>query len=99
MIEAYKAAIKYGKCGELYLAGSENIYSIKECLSKLIKLSTNNKIKYKIVKSRVRKTELNYLIGSYRKFKKISKWSPKLSIDDILLDTLNYWRDYLKNIN
>lgn len=99
MIEAYKAAIKFGKSGELYLAGSENIYSIKECLNKLISLSTNKKIKYKIVKSRVRKTELNYLIGSYKKFKKISNWKPKLTIDDILLDTLNYWREYLKHIN
>lgn len=99
MIEAYKLAILKGKSGELYLAGSKNIFSIKECLEKLIKLSKSKNIKYKINKSRVRKTELNYLIGSYKKFEKLTGWKAKRNIDEILIDTLNYWRSYLrKNI-
>ncbi len=98
MVRAYYLAMTKGKPGELYLIGSDLIYSMKQILKKLISHS-NKKINYKIVKSRIRPTELNYLIGDIRKFKRLTKWKYKKNIDDILLDTLNYWRDFIKNKN
>ena len=89
MVSAYYLALKKGIPGELYLIGSDLIYSMKDILKKLIKLS-NNKINYKVVKNRIRPTELNYLIGDIKKFKKLTKWKFNKSIEDILLDTLNY---------
>ena len=70
---------------------------MKQIINKLIKLSSNKNIKYKVVKNRIRPTELNYLIGDIKKFKKLTNWKYKKKIDDILLDTLNYWRDFIKN--
>lgn len=96
MVRAYYLALNKGKPGELYLIGSDLIFSMKQILQKLIKLS-NKKIKYKVVKSRIRPTELNYLIGDITKFKKLTKWKYRKNINDILLDTLNYWRDFIKN--
>ena len=49
MVSAYYLALKKGIPGELYLIGSDLIYSMKDILKKLIKLS-NNKINYKVVK-------------------------------------------------
>ena len=97
MVKAYYLALNKGVPGELYLIGSDIVYSMKQIINKLIRLSGNKKIKYKIVKSRIRPTELNYLIGNIKKFKKLTKWKYKKNIDEILLDTLNYWREFIKN--
>lgn len=99
MVEAYYLALNLGIPGELYLIGSDLVFSMKQILERLIKLSKNSKIKYKITKKRVRPTELNYLIGDIKKFKKLTKWNYKKNMDDILLDTLNYWRDFIKDKN
>ena len=40
MVKAYSLAIDKGKEGELYLIGSDMIYTIKEVLENLIKLSS-----------------------------------------------------------
>ena len=93
MVKAYYLALEKGSYGELYLIGSDIVYSMKQIINKLIKLSGNKNIKYKVTKNRIRPTELNYLIGDIKKFKKLKKKKYKKNIDDILLDTLNYWRN------
>ncbi len=37
------------------------------------------------------------LIGDTSKFRKLTGWKPELSVDKILEDTLDYWRDFVKN--
>lgn len=97
MVEAYFLAMERGIPGELYLIGSNQIFTIEECLKKLINLSpVKGKIKYQVEKDRVRPTELNLLIGKFDKFEKMSGWKPKIPFEETLLSTLNYWRDYLK---
>ena len=97
MVKAYCLALEKGKEGELYLIGSNMIYTIKEVLEKLIKLSTNNKITYNIVGSRVRPTELNNLVGDCKKFINLTNWKYEKTMDDILIDVLEYWRTFVKN--
>ena len=84
------------KIGELYLIGNEkkdSIFTFKEVLEMLIKLSTKKNISYKEHKPFVRPTKVPYLIADIGNFKKITKWKPILGIKDILRDTLNYWRN------
>jgi len=93
---AYWLASEKCKVGELYLIGNEkkdSIFTFKQVLEMLIKLSTKKNIKYKEYKPFVRPTKVPYLIADISKFKKITKWKPVYGIKDILLDTLNYWRD------
>lgn len=97
MARAYELALNKGKAGQLYLIGSDMIFTIKEILEKLIKMSTNKGITYKISKDRLRPTELNYLIGDCSKFIKLTKWKYEKNINDILYDTLQYWREFIKN--
>lgn len=93
MVRAYRLAIEKGKSGELYLIGSNQIYTIKEALEMLISLSPmRNKIKYKVDNQRVRPTELRLLIGKFEKFEKLTGWKPKISFDQTLKDILRYWR-------
>jgi len=96
MVKAYYLAMEKGKDGELYLISSNMIYTIKEVLEKLIKLSVNKKITYKIHSSRVRPTELNYLVADCNKFVALTNWKYEKSMDDILKDVLEYWRTFVK---
>ena len=96
MVKAYCLAMEKGKDGELYLISSNMIYTIKEVLEKLIELSTSNKIAYKVVASRVRPTELNNLVADCKKFTNLTNWKYKKTIDDILIDVLEYWRNFVK---
>ena len=97
MVRAYHLAMQKCVPNELYLIGSDNIYTIQECLEKLISLSKmKDKIKYKVDPKRVRPTELKYLIGDCSKFKKLTGWKPQISFEDTLKDILDYWREFVE---
>ena len=98
MVEAYYLAMEKGTAGQLYLIGSNQIYTIKQCLKMLIKLSpARDKIKYEVDKERVRPTELNILIGKFEKFEKVTGWKPTIKLEQTLESTLNYWREFIDN--
>jgi len=96
MVRAYHLAMEKGVPNELYLIGSDNVYTIKECLERLISLSKmKGKIRYEVDPKRVRPTELRYLIGDCSKFKKLTGWEPKISFERMLEDILEYWREFI----
>jgi len=100
MVEAYWLAIDQCPPGELHLIGSDEsqkIYSYREIIEILIKKSTIDKIEIKQDDKYVRPTAVPRLIGDTTKFNKLTNWSPKLDIDEILDDTLDYWRNFVKN--
>ena len=96
MARAYYLAMQKCVPNELYLIGSDNVYTIKECLERLIFMSKmRNEISYEVDTKRVRPTELKYLIGDCSKFKKLTGWKPEISFDKTLKDILNYWREFV----
>lgn len=96
MVEAYYLAMQKGTPGELYLIGSNQIFTIKECLEMLINLSPmREKIKYETDPNRIRPTELRLLIGKFDKFEKLTGWKPKIPFRETLDSVLDYWRDSL----
>ena len=100
LVEAYWIAIEKCKPGELYLIGSdemEKIYTYREIIDKLISLSDIGKISVKQVPEYTRPTNVPRLIGDTSKFRNLTGWKPKISVDKILEDTLEYWRDFVKN--
>lgn len=100
MVEAYFLAMEKCVPGELYLIGSdekERICTFREALDRLITFSNVKNIDVKVNPKYVRPTALPYLIGDTTKFRTLTGWKPKIGIDQILSDTLNYWRDFVKN--
>jgi len=96
MVKAYYLAMEKGIPGELYLIGSNQIFTIKECLEMLINLSPmKDRIKYKVVPERIRPTELSILIGKFDKFEKLTGWKPKIPFRETLDSILDYWRESL----
>ena len=101
IVEAYWLSTQKCKPGELYLVGSEekekNTFTFRDALKKLINMSYEKNIQFKIVPKFVRPTNVPRLIANTYKFRKITGWKPKLKFNDILVDTLNFWRNKIKN--
>ena len=95
MVNAYYLSALHCKPGEMYLIGNDDensIFTFKEALEKLISFSEIKEITYKEYAPFVRPTNAPRLIGDTKKFNKITGWKPTIGFDEILLDTLNYWR-------
>ena len=92
-VRAYFLAMEKGKSGELYLIGTDQIYTMEALLKKLITFSTTAKeITIEVDPARVRPTELMTFIGDYTKFKTQTGWEMKYKIDETLQSVLDYWR-------
>jgi len=93
-VNAYFLAMEKGEAGELYLIGTDQIYTMEELLHKLINHSpAKDKIKIEVDPARVRPTELMTFIGNYSKFKSQTGWNIRYKIDETLETVLNYWRN------
>ena len=95
MVHAYWLSTEMCKPGELYLVGSEapdTIYTFRQALEMLIAMSSVKGIRYETDPQFVRPTNVPRLIADTQKFRDATGWSPKISFDRILTDTLDYWR-------
>ncbi len=91
IVNGYRLAAKKGKPGEAYILASGKARSISHFLRVLTALSTAE-IEIKVAKQLLRPVEVPVLVGSIAKSKKELDYSPKYSIEQTLLDTLDFWR-------
>jgi len=75
MCNAYYLAAKKGRLGEIYNIGSTYPIKISKILKKLINLSSKKKIKKKLDKNLLRKTDVTLQIPNITKFQKHTNWS------------------------
>ena len=95
-VRAYFLAMEKGIPGELYLIGSQQIYTIEECLKMLISLSPmKDKISYVVDQARVRPTELRNFTGKFTKFEQLTGWKQTIGFQETMHSILNYWRDFI----
>lgn len=91
---AYVLAIEKGKYGEVYNIGSGKSYKISDILRILVSMSSR-KIKIEKDESLFRPSDNQELLCDIRKFQKLTAWKPKISIEETLKDTLDYWRNII----
>ena len=100
IVRAYFLAMEGLEPGDLYLVGTErdeNIATFSEVIERLIKLSTlKDPIQVEQVAEYTRPTSVPYLLADAKKFSELTNWSATYTLDEILVDTLNYWRDRVK---
>ena len=95
MVHAYWLAVEKCAPGELYLVGSmeqSHIHTFREALEMLIDMSTVPGIKYEIDQKYVRPTQVPRLICDTSRFASTTNWASVISFEQILADTLDYWR-------
>lgn len=95
-VRAYFLAMEKGVSGELYVIGTDQIYTMKQVLDMLIQHSTMaDKISVEVDPARVRPTELMTFIGDYSKFKAATGWERQYDLDETLESVLGYWREFI----
>jgi GDP-4-dehydro-6-deoxy-D-mannose reductase len=100
MVEAYWVAVEKCSPGKLYLVGNsdpKSVHKFKNALEMLIEKSSVKGIIHSIDSRYVRPTQVPYLIADISQFEIETGWKAKISFEDILDDTLEYWREVLKN--
>lgn len=96
IVRAYWLAVHQCEPGELYLVGSDEedkIFTFQQALEMLTEMSAVSDIKWETNPEFVRPTKVPFLISDTEKFRRITGWKPEISFKQILLDTLNYWRN------
>lgn len=91
IVVAYKLALDNGETGEVYNLCSEKAIAIEEMLDMLINLS-GQKVSIEEDPARMRPSDVMVLQGSAKKFKQITDWRPRYSLEETLADLLDYWR-------
>ena len=95
IVEAYWLAMEKCEPGQLYLVGSEetdHICTFREALERLIAMSPVKDIRYEQDPQYIRPTDVPRLIADTSKFRELTNWRPKISLETILVETLDYWR-------
>jgi GDP-4-dehydro-6-deoxy-D-mannose reductase len=96
IVRGYELLMRHGKAGEAYNLCLGKGYKLKQILDKLSKLACK-KIKAMEDKNRKRTADIPILVGDNSKIKKESGWKPKMSLDETLKDSLDYWRKRIEN--
>jgi len=94
MVRAYASVMEKGKIGDVYNIGSGTSYKISDMLNRLVFMSSS-KIKIEKEEGLLRPSDNPELICDSTKFVKLTGWTPEISIEETLKDTLDYWRNII----
>ncbi len=94
VVRAYALLLEKGKAGEIYNVCSGQGHLISDALDFLLSLS-QAKIKVEQDPAKLRKGESDASFGSYEKLERDTGWRPSISFQQMLTDTLQYWRHTL----
>ena len=92
MVRAYWLALEKGEAGDVYNIGTGDAPSIREVLDRLLVLS-GAQVEVRQVPEKMRPSDVEILIADSSKFRRVTGWEPQISIDQMLSDTLDYWRE------
>lgn len=91
VIAAYECLVRQGVSGETYNVGSGTAYSIEEILDQIIALS-GQKIRIQLEQERLRPIDVPLIVADITKISEQTDWKQKISLEQTLQDTLDYWR-------
>ena len=100
MVQAYWLAIERCAPGELYLIGTEmegNVRTFRNAVEDLISMSSVKGITYRTRPEFVRPTNVPRLIGDSARFEELTGWRASIPYERILQETLDYWRDFVRD--
>ena len=92
IVRAYRLIAEKGRPGEVYNVGSGRTYSAGEILDKLIALA-KCPIPVRQDPARMRPSDTPVICCDNSKLKADTGWEPEHSLEDILEDTLEYYRE------
>lgn len=91
VVRAYAMAIGRVQPGEVYNLASGRDWSGEDILEMLLK-HASVKVDIVVDPELLRPSDVPRVVGDASKFQRATGWQPALSLEDTLLDVLNYWR-------
>lgn len=96
-VRAYELIARKGKPGEMYNVCSGRAVSVGECLSILLK-QAEVRVEVVLDPAKVQKNDVPIQIGSAKKLRDATRWSPRIGLKKSLVDLLNDWRERVKEL-
>ena len=91
MARAYIMLMEKGRTGEVYNAAAGEVHSMQSVLDRLLKLA-RGRVEVRQQAAQVRATDPSAIRADATKLRKEIGWTPAISLDQTLMDTLEYWR-------
>jgi GDP-4-dehydro-6-deoxy-D-mannose reductase len=92
VVRGYWLALERCEAGEVYNIGTGNAPTVREVLDKLLAWSDAT-IEVRPVPEKMRPSDVEILVCDSSKFRAATGWEPQISLDTMLRDTLDYWRE------
>ncbi|SEQ87131.1 GDPmannose 4,6-dehydratase [Lachnospiraceae bacterium NE2001] len=93
-VKAIRLIAEKGHSGEIYNICSGITYKTQDILDKLLSLSTK-KIEVRKDSSKMRPSDTPVVCGNHDKLTAHTGWIPETSVDDVLVEVIDYWRKQL----
>jgi len=94
VVRAYYLLMYKGEKGETYNVCSGNGYVLKNIIS-IFSTIIGEEIIHTVDEKNFRPSENKIIVGSYEKVRNVTEWKPEYSIEDSLVDIINYWEEHL----
>ncbi len=95
VVRAYVLLIEKGIPGETYNVGSGYAISIREILDSIIALSPCD-ITVEVDANKLRPVDVPIIAADISKIRELTGWEPRISLEQTIKETLDYWRDMIK---
>ena len=92
IVRAYWLALEKGEPGAVYNIGTGNAPTIQDILDRLLSM-TDASVEVRRVPEKMRPSDVEILISDSSRFRMATGWEPHVSLDQMLSDTLDYWRE------
>ncbi|MGH2721554.1 MAG: GDP-mannose 4,6-dehydratase [Actinomycetota bacterium] len=92
IVRAYWLALEKCQPGEVYNIGTGNNPTVRSILDKLLAW-TDATIEVRPVPEKMRPSDVEILVCDSSKFRAATGWEPQITLDTMLKDTLDYWRE------
>jgi GDP-4-dehydro-6-deoxy-D-mannose reductase len=92
MVRAHRLALEYCADGEVYNVGSGRSTSIQRLLDILLSYA-NRPIRVEQDPARMRPSDVPCSVGDIGRFRVVTGWQPRITLERSLRDILDYWRE------
>jgi GDP-4-dehydro-6-deoxy-D-mannose reductase len=95
VVQAYILLMEKGRSGEAYNVGSGETHSMQSIVERLVRLA-GIQVEVRAAADRLRAADAAVVRGDAGKLRRELGWSPRFTLEQTLMDTLQYWRDRMK---
>lgn len=87
------------KCGDYFNIAGEEIFQLPEIIEILVDMSSLTNIKVVTDKNRLRPIDADYQMFDNAKIRSVINWKPEITVNQMLNDLLNHWRNQIAKGN